>query len=85
MLSLTGINDDKERWDDDDDGIRIWDPDVSSCIQLETLRRGVVADLEEFEDGKDYVILPTGERYPVERHSTDEDYSGITRQCIDKH
>lgn len=83
VLSLTGINDDKKR--SDDDYIGIWDPDVSSCIQLEYLRRDVVADLEAFEEGKDYVILPTGELYPVERHSFDEVEPGVTRQCLEKH
>ena len=83
VLSLTGINDDKKR--SDDDYIGIWDPDVSSCIQLEYLRRDVVADLEAFEEGKDYVILPTGELYPVERHSFDEVDPGVTRQCLEKH
>ena len=60
-----------------------WDPEVSQCIRGEKALRPVLRQLDAIEEGKDFVILPTGEKYPVEKPSlSDESLPGPTETCL---
>ncbi len=60
-----------------------WDPEVSHCIRGEKALRPVLRQLDALEEGKDVVILPTGEKYPVEKPSlSDESLPGPTETCL---
>jgi len=82
---FTDVNDDKEG--DDPGAIHFRDPETSRCIVLEKDKRKtehrITPPLETIEDGKDFVILPTGEKYPVNRHAAGRDAElGPTAECL---
>ncbi len=59
-----------------------WDPEVSQCIRDEKAFRRELRQLDAIEEGKDFVVLPTGEIYPVEKPSlSDESLPGPTATC----
>ncbi len=63
-----------------------WDQDVSHCIKNEKALRPLLRQLDESVEGKDFVILPTGEKYPIERPSpVDESSPGATERCRLRH
>ena len=60
-----------------------WDPEVSRCIRDEKEFRAALRQLDAIVEGKDFVILPTGEKYPVEKPSlSDESLPGPTDTCL---
>ncbi len=73
--------------DDDDFEHVFWDADVSRCIPIEKEVRELDRLFDAVEEGRDYVILPTGERYPVNREEFADRYEGQTpeEECIDRH
>lgn len=82
---FTDVNDDKDR--DDPGAIHFRDPETSRCIVLEKDKRKtehrLTQQLETIEHGKDFVILPTGEKYPVNRHAAGSDPElGPTAACL---
>lgn len=80
---FTDVNEGKEP--NDDNQLRFWDPDVSNCIKVETELRGISAQLDAIEQGKEFVVLPTGEKYPVgDRVSSDEQLPGPTMECLSR-
>ncbi len=63
-----------------------WDPEVSRCIRDEKAFRRAWRQLDAIEEGKDFVVLPTGEIYPVEQPSLgDESLPGPTATCLSQH
>ena len=57
---------------DEDDRVHIWNPETSECIKDENVRQDIGGKLDAIEwqalkDGKEYVVLPTGEKYPIEK------------------
>lgn len=71
----------------DDDYQRIWNHDTSDCIRVETKKRGLEHDLdvmfERIEKDKEFVVLPTGEKYPIKPHALREEPPlGPTRTCL---
>lgn len=78
---FTDVNDDKER--NDPDIIRIWDYETSKCIVGEKEERKIVRQLDAIERGKEFVVLPTGEKYPVNRRAASDDPElGPTAECL---
>ena len=79
----TGIFSNENRNDDDWDGF--WNPETSACIRHEKEHRELSRQLDAVEEGKDFVILPTGEKYPVNQRSvSDESMSGPTATCLSR-
>ncbi|MDH3621389.1 MAG: hypothetical protein OER91_10875 [Gammaproteobacteria bacterium] len=85
---FTDVNEGKSDQDHDpnNDPIRFWNPETSRCIYVETKTRnldhGLDSMFDRFEEGKDHVVLPTGEKYPVGRHAERiEPELGPTREC----
>ncbi len=59
-----------------------WNPKVSQCIKDEKFLRQAMRELDEVEDGKDFVVLPGGEKYPVEKVTfSDESLPDPTATC----
>ena len=67
-----------------DEQHHFWDPAVSKCIRVEKSKDGIERQLDAIERGKDYVILPTGEKYQVTRYPAEE-MSGPTEKCLADH
>lgn len=80
LAVFTDVNDDKEPTDDN--WHSFWDPSVSRCIRVEKSRNSISQQLAAIEDGKDFVILPTGEKYPVTRWEPEESGPGPTEKCL---
>lgn len=60
-----------------------WDLEVSRCIRDEKEFRAALRQLDAIVEGKDFVILPTGEKYPVEKPSlSDKSLPGPTETCL---
>ncbi len=79
----TGLFSDKDPNNEDWDGL--WDPETSQCIRDEKELRPILQQLDAMEEGKDFVILPTGEKYPVgERLPSDESLPGPTSTCLSR-
>ncbi len=79
----TGLFSDRDRNYEDWDGL--WDPETSQCIRDEKNIRPILRQLDAIEEGKDFVILPTGEKYPIERRSqSDESLPGPTSTCLSR-
>jgi len=57
----------------DDDYIEVWDKDDSARRRDVRERREISEMLDDIEEGKDYVLLPTGELYPVGKGSSQTD------------
>ncbi len=91
VMALVGPSDDeiKNRQHDDDETI-FWDPNVSTCIRSEKKARNLDQQLNNMFDaverGREYVVLPNGERYTV-GHGTavDLETRTPTAECIDRH
>jgi hypothetical protein len=83
LALFTDVNEGKAPHDDD--RILIWDPETSECIRDEKELRGISGQLDAIEDGKDFVILPTGEKYPIEERSpSNESLQGPTATCLSR-
>ena len=81
LALFTDVNEEKEP--DDPGYISFWDLETSRCIVLKKDEREIVKQLDAFERDKDFVILPTGEKYPVNRHGvSDEPELGPTAECV---
>ncbi len=79
----TGLFSNKNQNDDDWDGL--WNPETSAYIRHEKDLRELSRQLDAIEEGKDFVILPTGEKYPVDKRSvSDESMSGPTSTCLSR-
>ena len=79
----TGIFSDKDpnyaEWDG------LWNPETSQCIRDEKNLRPILQQLDAIEEGKDFVILPTGEKYPLEERSpSEESLPGATATCLSR-
>ena len=84
--ALSLFDDDDRKNSYDDDWNRIWDPDVSDCIQVEKSRNWISSQLDAIEQGKEFVVLPTGEKYPVvQKQELDESMPGPTKKCLAEH
>ena len=57
-----------------------WDLEVSQCIRDEKAFRRALGELDATVEGKDFVILPTGEKYPVEKPSLRDE--SPTETCL---
>ncbi len=86
---FTDVNEGKDGGDFDpnNDPHMIWNYETSRCIKVETRKRGLEQSLdtmfERVEEGKEFVVLPNGEKYPVGPHARREDAtSGPTRTCM---
>ena len=86
---FTDINEGKDGgdFDPDNDPNMVWNYETSRCIKTETRKRGLDQSLdsmfEKVEEGKEFVVLPNGEKYPVGRHAQREEPPlGPTRTCI---
>ncbi len=78
---FTDVNEGKGPYDDDRTGF--WNYETSKCIKIEKEKREISQQLDAVEEGKDFVILPTGEKYPVPvRSAGDELILGPTRTCL---
>ena len=71
----------------DDDYERVWNQDTSDCIRVETEKRdlehGLDVMFERIENDKEFVVLPTGEKYPIEPHALREEPPlGPTGTCL---
>lgn len=86
LLVLEGPKSKDER--DRDDGEPVfWDAEVSQCIQSEkrsrTLESHLDAVFDAEEAGRDYVILPNGEKYPVgPLDPREEELQSPTAECL---
>ena len=81
LALFSDVNDGKEP--DDPGYISFWDADTSRCIVLEKEEREIVKQLDAIERGKDFVVLPTGERYPVNPPAASGDFAlGPTAECL---
>ena len=72
---------------DDPDFVHVfWDEDVSRCIPVEKRERELDRLFDAVEDGRDYVILPNGEQYPVNLvvYPSDDELT-VTQECIERH
>lgn len=79
----TGVFSDKDPRTNDWDGL--WDPETSQCIRDEKALRPILQQLDAMEEGKDFVILPTGEKYPIDKRAvSDESLSGPTSTCLSR-
>lgn len=59
-----------------------WNIKVSQCIRDEKAKRRMARQLDAAEEGKDFVVLPSGEEYPVDNaSSSDESLPGPTATC----
>jgi len=82
----TGLFSDKDPNENEWDGL--WDPETSQCIRDEKKLRPILQQLDSLElraldEGKDFVVLPTGEKYPIEKRSpSDESTPGPTSTCL---
>jgi len=59
------------------DGYGFWDPEVSQCIRDEKKLRPLLQQLDaevakSLREGKDFIVLPTGEKYPIGTRSLSE-------------
>ena len=73
LLEIASGPDEKGEPKDDDDFHRVWNAETSDCIQEEKGRQAITKQLNAIEskaikEGKDYVVLPTGEKYPIDRY-----------------
>jgi len=71
----------------DDDYERIWNHETSHCIRVETKKRdleqGLDVMFERIENDKEFVVLPTGEKYPIAPHALREEPPfGPTGTCL---
>lgn len=81
--ALSLFEDDDGRNSYNDDRNRIWDPEVSDCIQVEKSRSWISSQLDAIEQDKEFVVLPTGEKYPVGRKQRlAEPMPGPTKKCL---
>ena len=81
--ALSLFDDDAGKNSYNDDQNRIWDPEVSDCIQVEKRSSWISSQLDAIEQNKEFVVLPTGEKYPVVRKQRlDEPIPGPTRKCL---
>lgn len=79
----TGLFSDEYRNKADWNGL--WDPETSQCIRDEKALRPILQKLDASEDGKDNVILPNGENYPIENRSLSEEaIPGPTLTCLSR-
>ncbi len=63
-----------------------WNPKVSQCIRDEKAKRRLSRELDAMEEGKDSVVLPTGETYPVTRPSMSEgSLPGPAAVCLSRY
>ncbi len=72
---------------DDPDFVHVfWDEDVSRCIPVEKRERELDRLFDAVEEGRDYVILPNGEQYPVNLvvFPSDDELT-VTQECIERH
>ena len=84
--ALSLFDDDAGKNSYNDDRNRIWDPEVSDCIQVQKSRNWISSQLDAIEQDKDFVVLPTGEKYPVVRKQRlDEPMPGPTKKCLTEH
>ncbi len=82
-MAGTGLFSDKDPHYSEWDGL--WNPETSRCIRDEKKLRPILRQLDALEEGKDYVILPTGEKYPLEkRAASDESMPGPTATCLER-
>ena len=81
-LAVAVFSDDDEDRSPGDDSHRFWDPAVSSCIRVEKSKNSIERRLDAIERGKEYVVLPTGERYPVTPAGAELPMAGPTEKCL---
>lgn len=63
----------------------LWDPETSQCIRDEKKLRPILQPLDAVEEGKDTVVLPTGEIYPIEEQSPGHgSLTGPTSTCLSR-
>lgn len=86
-VALALFSDVNEGKQPDDPGyIRFWDPEISQCIVIEKDVRKIAKQLDAFEQGRDFILLPTGELYPVSRSAGSQDTAvGPTAECLARH
>ncbi len=77
----------RDNRDDHEDQHVFWDADVSRCIPVERRERELDRLFDAVEEGRDHVILPNGERYPVNReeYSHEGELQTPTEECIERH
>lgn len=81
--ALSLFDDDHDKSSYDDDRNRIWDSEVSDCIKVQKGQNWVTSQLDAIERDKDFVVLPTGEKYPVVRQQPlDDSLPGPTKKCM---
>ena len=79
----TGLFSDKDSNDAEWNGL--WNPETSQCIRDEKDLQPILQQLDVIEEGKDFVILPSGEKYPLEERSpSDESLPGPTETCLSR-
>ena len=84
----TGLFSDEDARRKEWDGL--WNPETSECIRDEKELRPVLQQLDAFEstaleEGREFVVLPTGEKYPIEERSTDsQTMLGPTSTCVSR-
>ena len=57
--------------------VGVWNPETSQCIRDEKKLRPILQQLDAevataLREGKDFVVLPTGEEYPINKRSLSE-------------
>ena len=82
MAVFTDVNEGKKP--SDDNWHSFWDPAVSGCIKHEHRRNAIVRRLDEIEHGKEYVVLPTGEKVSVAPYVLDQATPEPTRKCLNE-
>ena len=77
----TGLFSDEVGYYAERDGL--WNPETSQCIRDEKDLRPILQPLDVIEEGNDFVILPSGEKYPLEDWSpSDDSLPGPTATCL---
>ena len=70
------------------EGYGFWDPEISQCIKDEKNLRPLLQQLDaevarRLREGKDFIVLPTGEKYPIDTRSLSEQpLPGPTYTCL---
>ena len=57
--------------------VGVWNPDTSQCIKDEKKLRPILQQLDAIEaealrEGENFIVLPTGEEYPIDKRSLSE-------------
>ena len=70
--------------------VGVWNPETSQCIRDEKKLRPILQQLdaevaEALREGKDFVVLPTGEEYPINKRSlSEEPLPSPTYTCLSR-